>query len=100
MGKAIELRGWRTGACALAMAAVCGLAWAELPQSPPNAARATQVRREYGKLPMSFEANRGQSAGAVKFLARGGGYGLFLTGQEAVLTLHSAAGAGTGGRNT
>ena len=41
----------------------------------------------YGKLPMSFEANRGQSDRRVKFLARGSGYSLFLTGNEAVLAL-------------
>jgi Beta-propeller repeat len=43
-------------------------------------------------LPLVFEPNQGQSAAQVKFLARGAGYGLFLTSNEAVLTLrHSAA---------
>ncbi len=41
----------------------------------------------YGKLPYAFEANQGQSDGAVKFLARGPGYSLFLTPSGAVLTL-------------
>ena len=94
MSRGFELRGWRTGAVALAMLAVCGLAWTELPQPTPSAARNAHVRREYGQLPMSFEANRGQSDAAVKFLARGDGYGLFLTGQEAVLTLHTPVSAG------
>jgi hypothetical protein len=76
MSRGFELRGWRTGAVALAMLAVCGLAWTELPQPTPSAARNAHVRREYGQLPMSFEANRGQSDAAVKFLARGDGYGL------------------------
>ena len=40
----------------------------------------------YANLPMSFEVNRGQAAGAVKYLARGQGYTLYLTGDEAVLT--------------
>lgn len=40
----------------------------------------------YGKLPLSFEANRGQTDGRVKFLAHGQGYTLFLTKGEAVLS--------------
>ena len=46
-----------------------------------------QLVANYGKLPLSFEANHGQVNDAVKFLARGHGYALFLTGGEAVLTL-------------
>jgi hypothetical protein len=43
-------------------------------------------------LPMFFEPNQGQTAPQVKFLARGAGYGLFLTADEAVLELqHPAA---------
>jgi hypothetical protein len=38
-------------------------------------------------LPMFFEPNQGQTAPQVKFLARGSGYGLFLTSDEAVLQL-------------
>jgi hypothetical protein len=37
-----------------------------------------------------FEANQGQTDAAVRFLAHGNGYGLFLTQNEAVLTLHSS----------
>ncbi len=47
-----------------------------------------KVRGSYGKLPLSFEANQGQSHGPVKFLARGRGYTLFLTPTEAVVVLH------------
>jgi hypothetical protein len=36
---------------------------------------------------MFFEPNRGQTSSQVKFLARGSGYGLFLTAGEAVLEL-------------
>jgi hypothetical protein len=49
----------------------------------------------YGKLPLSFEANQGQSDGRVKFLARGQGYGLFLTPTEAVLSLRAQRDAQT-----
>ena len=38
-------------------------------------------------LPMRFEPNQGQTDPRVKFLARGAGYGVFLTPQQAVLTL-------------
>jgi hypothetical protein len=41
----------------------------------------------YGKLPLSFEVNKGQTDSRVKFLSRGSGYSLFLTGNEAVLSL-------------
>ena len=47
----------------------------------------------YANLPMSFEVNRGQAAGEVKYLARGQGYTLYLTGEEAVLTLQKAPAA-------
>lgn len=39
----------------------------------------------YGKLPLIFEANTGQTDQRVKFLARGNRYTLFLTAQEVVL---------------
>lgn len=45
----------------------------------------------YASLPLSFEANRGQTDPSVNFLSRGQGYTLFLTGREAVLTLRSAS---------
>jgi hypothetical protein len=43
----------------------------------------------YGNLPLSFEINQGQTDSQVKFLSRGHGYTLFLTGEEAVLSLRS-----------
>src|SRR5512140_2171626 len=51
----------------------------------------TRLSVSYGNLPLSFEANEGQSEKRVKFLARGQGYGLFLTPTEAVLTLRASA---------
>src|SRR5665213_364650 len=38
----------------------------------------------YGKLPLSFELNRGQADERVKFLVHGSGYTLFMTAEEAV----------------
>jgi uncharacterized protein (TIGR03437 family) len=50
-----------------------------------------RVAEVYGQLPLSFEANRGQAGGQVKFIARGRGYQLFLAATEAVLELPSAS---------
>ncbi len=49
-----------------------------------------QFVERYGKLPLSFEANAGQADKSVKFLSRGSGYGIYLTGDEAVLALRRA----------
>jgi hypothetical protein len=43
------------------------------------------VNTNYAALPLSFELNRGQADPSVKFVARGRGYNMLLTGQEAVL---------------
>jgi hypothetical protein len=46
-----------------------------------------QWARLFSALPMSFEANQGQTDRDVNFLSRGQGYTLFLTREEAVLRL-------------
>ncbi len=46
------------------------------------------LQPNFGKVPLSFEANRGQVDARVQFLSRGPGYALFLTPGEAVLELH------------
>jgi YD repeat-containing protein len=46
-----------------------------------------QIEESYGKLPLRFEANAGQTDSQVKFLSRGSGYSLFLTPTESVLAL-------------
>jgi hypothetical protein len=46
-----------------------------------------QVAENYGRLPINFEPNVGQTDEKVKFTARGQGYSLFLTDSEAVLAL-------------
>jgi Beta-propeller repeat/Abnormal spindle-like microcephaly-assoc'd, ASPM-SPD-2-Hydin len=58
-------------------------------QADPKAQ--AKVLDSYGKLPLRFEANHGQSDGQVKFLSRTGAYTLFLTGDEAVLALRGTA---------
>ncbi len=57
-------------------------------------AQEAQVQESFGKLPLSFEQNVGQSDAQVHFFTRGPGYGLFLTGTEAVMVLNSAGRAG------
>ena len=57
--------------------------------SPSVLEGATQAKpmESYGKVPLTFEANRGQASPQVKFLSRGSDYTLFLTREEAVLVL-------------
>jgi hypothetical protein len=64
----------------------------------PTSQRAAQPRlvEAYGRLPLSFEANQGQTDQRVRFLARGGSYTFFLTGDSAVLALRKSALNGKG----
>src|SRR5512135_1342336 len=52
---------------------------------------ATQQRAlaAYGNQPLAFEPNQGQTDPQVKYMARGNGYTLFLTNQEAVISLQT-----------
>jgi hypothetical protein len=50
-----------------------------------------RVLGEYGKLPLSFELNQGQSDGSVRFLSRGNGYTLFLTPKGAVMAVSQSS---------
>jgi hypothetical protein len=104
------MRWWtpRAGGALIALGVV--LASLVAAAAPPGAARTT-ARAEpepgaaasealtspgaYGRLPLSFERNGGQTDPQVQYLARGAGYTLFLTAQEAVLALRAPAGAGT-----
>lgn len=56
----------------------------------PGNVSAAEAENSFGHLPLSFEINQGQAADAVKFLARGKGYGLFLTAREAVFQVQDA----------
>jgi hypothetical protein len=55
----------------------------------PSQAEQAHAVQAYGKLPLSFEANQGQTDRRVRFLSHGSGYSLFLTPEEAVLTLQT-----------
>jgi hypothetical protein len=47
-----------------------------------------QAKQSFLKLPLMFEANKGQVDSDVKFFSRGVDYNLFLTPTEAVISLH------------
>ncbi|HKS21275.1 MAG TPA: IPT/TIG domain-containing protein [Thermoanaerobaculia bacterium] len=51
------------------------------------ASAASKPKLEYGKLPLTFEANQGQFDPAVKFVSRGHRTTMFLTPAEAVVRL-------------
>src|SRR5438270_4549683 len=53
----------------------------------PSTAASLIASETYGRLPLHFEANQGQTHEDVRFLARGAGYSLYLTAGEAVLVL-------------
>src|SRR5271170_6681921 len=53
----------------------------------PSSTNKAALAENYGKLPLSFEANQGQTDPQVRFLSRGHGYSLFLTDSAAVLAL-------------
>jgi len=59
---------------------------AAVPAKPDSETRA-RVVKAYGRLPLSFEQNQGQTDPRVKFVARGAGYTLFLTSNGAALEL-------------
>ena len=79
---------------ALGLASLAALASITLASSPASAAAPlpadaqARVGAAWGQVPMHFERNQGQTSGQVRFLSRGSGYSLFLTGKaEAVLSL-------------
>jgi len=54
--------------------------------APADPSHRPNLEAAYGKLPLSFEVNQGQTDEEVRFVSRGHGYALFLTPTEAVLT--------------
>ncbi len=72
------------------------------PEAPARAADATpaqeaQVQEHFGKLPLYFEENVGQTDASVHFFTRGPGYGLYLTSTEAVMVLQPPRATAGGG---
>ena len=59
------------------------------PSAPSKESNRVSARISFASLPMTFEPNVGQSDPRVKFLSRGAGYTLFVTSDEAVLSMPS-----------
>ncbi|HVG77612.1 MAG TPA: SBBP repeat-containing protein [Patescibacteria group bacterium] len=71
-----------------------GLVLSLLVGAPVGQAEAAAILTPRPARPaLAFEPNQGQADPAVKFLARGRGFGLFLTQTETVLVVSPAAGA-------
>ncbi len=71
---------------------VLGIAFFAIPAThsttpPTNAPTKAKIAERFGELPLSFEINQGQTDEAVKFISHGPRYDLFLTANEAVLSL-------------
>ncbi len=92
------------GFCALsvvAMVAVAMLVFAPAQPPSPNHARSQslqpaaaaheRVKAALAALPLAFEQNEGQVDAQVRYMARGSGYRLFLTANDAVLSFASSA---------
>ena len=70
-------------------------------QTQSNAARpALGSNGAFGKLPMTFELNQGQSASHVQFISRGPGYHAYLTNGSMVLSLRSTSNQALGSNRT
>jgi hypothetical protein len=91
----------RVGIVSLCVVAVCGLYFARLPHSSNSSGGATPAAQDahiqspanahvlaaYGGQSLAFEPNRGQTDGRVQYMAHGNGFSLFLTPDEAVLSM-------------
>ncbi|MBF0488536.1 MAG: SBBP repeat-containing protein [Nitrospirae bacterium] len=70
------------------MTVIClsALAYANVQAATANEDNA-RVAESYGRLPIAFEVNEGQTDPKVKYFARGHGYTLFMTPREFVLSM-------------
>ncbi len=81
---------WHSTALSVLMLAAFGVIASSAQTPADTSALHRRIADSYGRLPLSFEVNRGQTDKQVKFMARGSGYAVLLTGQEAVLALHAS----------
>jgi hypothetical protein len=110
LSKTTIYRGWVRAFCIVPVLAVVAIALLVFPTprrhgagsaSPPlasatgsSAAAAAhgRIQANYAALPLAFEQNQGQTDAQVKYMARGDGYTLFLTANDAVFSLRSSSG--------
>ena len=78
----------RLGLAGVAAAALTALALASTSAPSEPAVDETERRAldAYGKLPLSFVPNRGQTDKRVRYYAQGPGFGFYLTADKAVLS--------------
>jgi len=77
----------------LCLLALLAMAAGRPPRLAPSANSALRTPHSalavsYARLPLAFEANQGQTDSQVRFVSRGSGHTLFLTGTESVLSLN------------
>ncbi|MGC8722526.1 MAG: SBBP repeat-containing protein [Acidobacteriota bacterium] len=60
--------------------------------TPLSAQAGPRLEKAFGAIPLHFEPNRGQSDPRVEYLARGRGFGLYLTRRGATLVLSAPTG--------
>ncbi len=95
MSKSLANRKWVCALCAVPLIVIASFALflgshnrAAKTVAAEPAGRA-RLRASYAALPLAFEQNQGQTDSEVKYMARGDGYTLFLTPNEAVFSLRS-----------
>ncbi len=74
----------KTLAC-MALAVLMGVGYSQAQSAPPQSHFSSN-----GRLPLTFEANQGQTAPQVKFISRGPGYRAYLTADGITLALRAA----------
>ena len=83
-------------------ALVAGPIWASAPSVAPAAGPSSlskaQVAEGYGRLPLFFTENQGQTDPQVKFYTRGQGHAVFFTPEGMVLSLSRASDEAKSGR--
>ena len=77
--------------CVFSILAAVSTGFGETPPKPASVPE-PKGKSELLGLPLSFEANQGQTDQAVKFFSRGDGYALFLTPDSAVFKLRPVPG--------
>jgi hypothetical protein len=82
--------------CAVTLLVTFSVCAAQQANLLPTTGKSQSAAANYGKLPMTFEGNMGQTDPQVKFLSRGSGYVVFLTSGGMVFSAHSQLVANTG----
>ena len=67
------------------------VAQAQTQSVAPSSPQGSAISKNYGKLPLSFEPNRGQTDARVQFVARGAGYTVYLSPTSATFALENNA---------